>query len=79
MMGKLTQGSAQDTQARLRLCSGKSGRCSRPKTKTEPAKEKCHQEFEGIISSLFLSCALRSVSKLAALTQALFSQLNCAA
>jgi hypothetical protein len=32
----------------LRLSSGKSGRCSRPETKTEPAKEKVEYDYSGI-------------------------------
>jgi len=44
-------GPAQDAQAllrMLRLSSGKSGRCSRPETKTEPAKEKVEYDYSGI-------------------------------
>lgn len=49
MLRMLTLGSGM-----LRLCtgllapsSGKSGRCSRPETKTEPAKEKVEYDYTG--------------------------------
>jgi hypothetical protein len=48
----------------LTLGLGKSGRCSCPETRTEPAREKIYIEFVGIVNQFSLSCALHSVSKL---------------
>ena len=43
-----TQAHSPSAPGMLRLSSGKSGRCSRPETKTEPAKEKVEYDYSGI-------------------------------
>jgi hypothetical protein len=57
----------------LTLGLGKSGRCSRPETRTEPAREKIYIEFVGIINQFSHSCVPSRVRKLAALAQALIA------
>jgi hypothetical protein len=54
-MLRLRSGMFRLCSGSLTLSSGKSGRCSRLETKTEPAREKIYIEFKGIPTQLFLS------------------------